>query len=114
MTPEEQVTEVRARLEQMAQVADASAETWISAPFWWTLPDLTRRLSDENEDAAYIAAASPDLLLRVARKDLEILNDHAPEPAGRVMACKGEHGNYSHSNEWPCPEVEAVLRAWQP
>ena len=97
-----ELAEVRARLEQMVEIAEAVKPGVVLA--WSTEQDLV----DDNvprDEAAFVAAASPDLLLRVAREALDVLNRHA---YGNWNDCVYECGS------WPCPEVTSVLRAWQP
>ena len=100
MTPAEDLAVVRARLERMVTLAEEVRATnllpWITA---------AEHVEDGGgtRDGAFIAAASPDLLLRVAREALGVLNQHQE----MCQRC-GAH------SPWSCPVVAAVLRAWQP
>ena len=60
------------------------------------------------DDAAFIAAVSPDRMIRVCREALAVLDRHRAAPSG---ICR-DHGSDWHV--WPCHEVEAVVRAWAP
>ena len=100
MTTADEVTEVRARLERMVDVAESAN----AVEGLWARPDGSTKLKWAPIHA-FVAAASPDLLLRVARKDLSVLDRHA---VGNWNDCLYECGG------WPCPEVTAVLRAWLP
>ena len=75
---------------------------------------VAERCGDETDlDAgAYIAAVSPDLLLRLVA--------HAKDALGRHRV-EGVHGDYCSACEqpfggcpFPCPEVAAVIKAWLP
>ena len=107
MTLTEDLAVVRARLMQVIFLAGAAT------PGPWTQKNSADIVTGSDTrwkvsvawgvtaDAAFIAAASPDLLLRLAREALGVLDLH-PKPLNqRCMHCIAL---------WPCPEVAAVLR----
>ena len=101
MTSAEELAAVRARLERMIAMAEASKSLWHEG-CWYNRYELEMDVGQHaRADAAFIAAASPDLLLRLAREALGVLDLH-PD-----IECQA-HCAY------PCPEVASVLRAWQP
>ena len=108
MTPAEELAVVRAGLERMVALSEASSRSWQesdNSSGWWSPDGLDDgSLMGETEDRAFIAAASPDRLLRLAREALGVLDRHRP---GTVGWC-------TTPLEVDCPEVESVLRAWQP
>ena len=125
MTPAEELAVVRARLEHMVALAEAAtpgpwkalADATHDGDIYWVRMGDTHLRNDvlvrdpnaiyaqgTEHDAAFIAAASPNLLLRVAREALSVLDRHRPGTVGWCTAPR----------EVDCPEVEAVLRAWQP
>ena len=75
-----------------------------------------------------VAAVSPDLMIRVCREALGVLDrhtavEHAFGPghgqAGEVYArscrtCKKVESYDVDDVDWPCAEVKAVVRAWTP
>ena len=109
MTPAEELAVVRAELEHVIFLAGTAT------PGPWTQKNSADIVTGSDTrwkvsvawgvraDAAFIAAASPDLLLRVAREALGVLNQHQE----MCQRC-GAH------SPWSCPVVAAVLRAWQP
>ena len=117
MTSVDALAEVRARLERMIELAAAAT------PGPWTIEqdgDLDWSLvgtandgrlltcgygTDAEADTAYIAAASPDLLLRVAQEAIYILNRHGPNDMGECGWC---------GFAWPCVDVAGALKAWLP
>ena len=101
MTAAEELAVVRARLERMVELAllDQAYRARLGAT-WES--DYVQDDSDDEE--RFIAAASPDLLLRVAREALGVLDRHVKMKGGHCRFC-----GYSPA----CPEVDAVLRAWQ-
>ena len=99
MTPAEELAEVRARLERMVALAEAADDDG----FWWHHNDTFLDEFDAD-DSAFIAACRPNLLQRVAREALGVLNRHYSVGWGEC----------SEGCPWPCPEVTAVLQAWQP
>ena len=104
--PETELAEVRARLERMVALAeDAQPDEWCGPDRerpWADRIDITGHPEDgPDAGALFIAAASPDLLFRLAREALVILDLHLD------IECQA-HCAY------PCPEVASVLRAWQP
>ena len=103
MTPVEELAEVRARLGRMVDLAEAIPchEMW--TPLWTS---YNRR--DAVPDFTFIAAANPNLLLRVAKAALGVLDRHF------VMEREHLHSGVWCSVDDPCPEVAAVLRAWSP
>ena len=103
MTAAEELAVVRARLERMVELAllDQAYRARLGAT-WES--DYVQDDSDDEE--RFIAAASPDLLLRVAREALDVLDRHGVESQGYCNECDFAR--------WPCAEVAAVLRAWQP
>ena len=112
MTPAEDLAEVRALLERMVALAKASKTSWCLTDGWHSQEWLDDMIRGEQDDTAFIAAASPDLLLRVAREALGVLDRHFPASAPAYCGeCESED---SQPVDWPCPEVESVLRAWQP
>ena len=102
MTPAEDLAVVRARLGRMVEVATSD---W-AEPRYWAMSDAD---SAESRSArAYNHALSlfpPDLLLRVAREALGVLDRHHAKEALCKAWCSADD---------PCLEVAAVLRAWQP
>ena len=101
MTPAEELAVVRARLERMVTLArSATPGPWYDN----SVGDLCHL---NRGDADFVIAASPDLLLRLAREALGVLDRHRQHQinCGNVVF-------------WPivrfCPEVKAILRAWQP
>lgn len=128
MTPAEDLAVVRARLEHMVTLAEkatpgpwkALADGTHDGDIYWVRMGNTHLRNDvlvrdstatyaqgTEHDAAFIAAASPDLLVRVARKDLGVLDRHAQSEWGLCHGC-------GSSVDDPCPEVAAVLQAWLP
>ena len=103
MTHVEELAVVRARLERMLTLCQAASGSW------FTEQDLGEDCVPVIE-AAFIAAASPDLLLRVAREALGTLDRHAMRENGMCDVC----WTWTVTDAWPCPEVASVLRAWQP
>ena len=100
MTPVDELAEVRARLESMVELAEAATTGSWYVPGDWCLSE-----AGSDADAAYMAAASPDLLLRVAQEAIYVLNRHEPNFMGDCMWC---------GFAWPCVDVAGVLKAWQP
>ena len=100
MTPVEDLAVVRARLERMVALAEAIPchEMW--TPLW-----ISYNRRDAVPDFTFIAAASPDLLLLVAREALGVLKRHRNNGWTCCTTC---------GLVWPCADVAAVLRAWQP
>lgn len=109
MTPDvtraEDLAVVRTRLEGMVALAEAIPchEMW--SPLW-----ISYNRRNAVPDFTFIAAASPDLLLRVAREALDVLDRHSARGPWPYSTCRG----CSSILFWPdCPEVASVLRAWQ-
>ena len=100
MTPAEDLAVVRARLERMVELALLDQAYRARIGVTWESDYVHAKADDEER---FIAAASPDLLLRVAREALGVLDRHRP---GTVGWC-------TTPREVDCPEVAAVLRAWQ-
>ena len=100
MTP---VEDVRARLERMIELVKALryAEAGYS------------ERGIDSEYVAFIEAANPDRLLRVAQQALHTLNRHSPY-ASDPDVCSECESEDSQPVRWPCVEVASVLRAWQP
>ena len=101
MTPAEELVVVRARLEHMVELALLDQAYRARTGVTWESDYVHDKADDEDR---FIAAATPDLLLRVARKDLDVLDRHAQSEWGPCHGCGSD----------PCPEVDAVLRAWKP
>ena len=95
MTPAEELAVVRARLERMVTLVEAlrTAQAGYS------------ERGIDSEYAAFIAAASPDLLVRLAREALYVLNWHRNTASNACLWC---------DLAWPCVDAAGVLRAWQP
>ena len=109
MTDTTEVAEVRARLEAMVALADTVAQY---LPQW---SRVAERCGDETDldIGAFIAAATPDLLLRVAQQAFHILDRHSPY-SGDPDVCSGCASENNQPVRWPCPEVASILRAWLP
>ena len=91
MTPAEELAEVRAELGRMI----FRARHYIACG-----------------DGDQGVPMSCNLLLRVAREALGVLDRHFPASAPAYCGeCESED---SQPVDWPCPEVKSVLRAWQP
>ena len=103
VTPAEQVERVRACLANMGAQADTVARR---LPQWGAVAE---RCGDETDldIGAFIAAASPDLLLRLTDYAEGVLDRH------RHRIRNGENWCGAHSH-WPCPEITAVINAWLP
>ena len=98
---------VRARLEQMVALARASTDSWLEDR-WYDRRDLEMDIGQhDHTDAAYIAAANPALLLRIAKEALRVLHRHQQHQ----VTC-GNDVTWRVVNV--CPEVAAVIWAWQP
>ena len=99
----DRVALARAALEQMVSLAEAPKNWWMKG-HWYT----ARITLDDPADGAFMAAASPDLLFRLATEALAVLDRHGVYHDGeRIRSCLcGER--------LPCPEVQAVIRAWTP
>ena len=105
MTTADEVAEVYARLEKMIEMAEAATQPPLKVQYaeslseWSFIRDANGKdiVRADVYDINFIATASPDLLLRLAREALSSIERH--------KGCVGVRS---------CPEVEAVLRAWQP
>ena len=101
----EQISQVRVRLRNMQTLNDATT------PGPWAVGDRWR--ASAWVDAAFIAACSPDLLLRVVAHAEDILDRHTPYITSPNW-CSGCESGVDLTWDWPCPEVASVLRAWTP
>lgn len=106
VTPTEELAAVRIELKRMVELAEAAQNEVVLA--WCTEQDL---VDDEvpMAEAAFVAAASPERLARLAREGLDVLSRHPDNGNG-----KGHFICTLCDWTFPCPEVAAVLRAWQP
>ena len=106
--PETELAEVRARLEYVIFLAGAAT----SGP--WTQKNSADIVTGSDArwkvnvawgvtaDAAFIAAASPDLLLRLANRDLAVMNMHG-DVGGICQTCQVVY---------PCADVGALVKVW--
>ena len=95
----EQITQVRARLADMAALADTVAQ---HLPQWGAVAE---RCGDETDldIGAFIAAVSPALMLALVAHAEGVLDRHSSE----------DHVEWCWAS-FPCPEVAAVIKAWTP
>ena len=110
VTSTQKLAAVRIQLKRMVELAEAAQNEVTLA--WCTEQDLVDDKVPMAE-AAYVAAASPDLLARLAREGLDVLSRH-PKMDNYPGGCAGCESFPLLPPSWPCPEVSAVLRAWTP
>lgn len=102
VTSTQKLAAVRIELKRMVKLAEAAQNEVVLA--WCTEQDLVEWVP--MAEAAFIAAAGPDRLLLVAREALVVLARHRSYIT--LDCCK------ACGLDWPCPEVDGVLRAWKP
>ena len=104
--PMTDIDATRAALEQMVALCKGDYAYRARIGIEWATDYFPHRGDDEEN--RYLAAASPDLLLRLATEALAVLDRHGVYHDGeRIRSCLcGER--------LPCPEVQAVIRAWTP
>ena len=104
MTPE-QIRQVRARLAGMQALCEATNLLQSLNSFWYQMGDWCLSEAGSDQDAAFIAAASPALMLRLIAHAEHVLDRHHCPPDAWCEVCR---------EVWPCPEVAAVIKAWTP
>ena len=142
MTPTEELAKLRAKLEWMVRLAEAATpgpwlDDWRGPGDWG--PEsysvrtevqtvetdtvaVTSRWARGAYDAAFIAAAGPELMLRIAREALFSLDRHREQNLGMgntaCLRCWSpidlNIAYFKASPDAPCPEVAAILWAWLP
>ena len=78
---------------------------------WYQVGDWCLSEAGSDEDATFMAAATPDLLLRLVAHAENVLDRH------HVTEHLHTATEHLHSGVWcsaddPCPEVAAVIKAW--
>ena len=98
-SPEQAVRERLAQMRALCNAVEAQSEQYPTGPLVERLASVWSMLPTE---ACYIAAACPDLMLRLVTEAEGVLNRHFVD-VGELCAC---------AYRWPCPDARAVLRAW--
>ena len=110
MTPAEQITQVRARLAGMQALCEATklpGNLQSRNSLWYQMGDWCLSEAGSDEDAAFIAAVSPALMLRLVAHAENVLDRH--KDWHLCMAAP-----WDNSSGRLCTEVEAVVEAWTP
>lgn len=105
------VERLRAALDRAEEIADAAirppSPPWASARLWRQRP----------ENAAFMAANGPDVVLRSVAAHRKILDRHAPRETSDGAACTAclVTWHYEIDNEpWPCSDVRALASIYFP
>ena len=114
-TTSEQIPQVRARLADMRALCKATnlpGNLQSRNSSWYQVGDWCLSEAGSDEDAAFIAAASPALLLRLVAHAENVLDRHVPMDRSPECCAECQSEIPIYPPAWPCPEVEAVIKAW--
>ena len=99
-----QITQVRARLTDTRALCVATNLQGRNSS-WYQVGDWCLSGAGSDGDAVFMAAANPALMLRLVDHAEDVLDRHGDHDGARYCRC-----DYA----LPCPEVDAVIKAWTP
>ena len=95
-----------------ARITDTLAKAEAAHEWGWYEDRDGDLMAMASGDAVFVIAVSPDLMIRVCREALALMGRHVDNSYGGCVRCY----DWAHDGErdipFPCPAVNAVVRAW--